>query len=507
MVRGDITGDITGGLMRSMTVRGRLATPVVLALIALAIAAALASVLSITGLTSPPPLTETTAMIRALAAPAFLAAGVLRLALWRITGERECGLRAVAMLLMGGICLPSVALARGLSDPGEGLATITCVRALSLGAILYVMAVALSGDTVDRAPLGRRIVGLTATGGALTGLLLSEHDRLPPEPSLQLVLSQGVAGALAIAWLTVSVGAMVKGRHEDWARPTAPLLAAMGIAELFRIPDRPVTTLVAAALTAAVGFLVASSALLDLVRGAQDEHHASAGLTFELASALGAVSDRDAWRDDLTHDARSTLAGIRAAMQTLDRRADDLDPADADRLRVATLAELTHLEQMFARHSAGDDAFDVADVVRTVTDVRRAAGSRIEVALCSAQVRGVRSDLATALQNLLVNAGDHAPGASVRVVVRTTGDLVQVVVEDDGPGIPAARAGAAFDRGVRGPDSDGSGLGLSISRALVRRNGGDLELCRTERGTTFVVSLPLAVSTGSGRLVSVAAAS
>ena len=309
-----------------MSVRGKLAGHVAVALVATTLTAVLASVVSVAGLTSPPPLTETTAMIRALTAPAFLTAGVLRWGRWYVTGEPECGLRAVALLLMGGICLPSATLARELTGPGEDVATITCVRALSLGAILYVMAVALSDDT-------------------------------------------------------------------------------------------------------------------------------------------------------------------------------------ADRLRVATLAELTHLEQMLVGISTEVDPYDVADVVRTVTDVRRAAGLRIDVDLWSAPVRCVPADLATALQNLLVNAHDHAPGADVRVGVRTTGDLVQVVVADDGPGIPAVRAGSAFDRGARGPDSDGSGLGLSIARALVRRNGGELELRRTGSGTTFVISLPLAMPSGAAGLASVTAAS
>jgi len=490
-----------------MSVRGKLAGHVAVALVATTLTAVLASVVSVAGFTSPPPLTETTAMIRALTAPAFLTAGVLRWGRWYVTGEPECGLRAVALLLMGGICLPSATLARELTGPGEDVATITCVRALSLGAILYVMGVALSDDTADRAHLGRKVGGLTVTTAALTVLLLSGRDRLASEPTLQFVVARGVAVALAIAWLVVAVRAVVKGRHEDWARPAAPLLAAMGVAELFRLPDHPGTTLVAAALTAAVGFLVASSALVDLVRAAQAEHDASRSLTLELASARGEVSDRDAWRDEVAHDARSTVAGIRAAMQILDHRADELDAATADRLRVATLAELTHLEQMLVGISTEVDPYDVADVVRTVTDVRRAAGLRIDVDLWSAPVRCAPADLATALQNLLVNAHDHAPGADVRVGVRTTGDLVQVVVADDGPGIPAVRAGSAFDRGARGPDSDGSGLGLSIARALVRRNGGELELRRTGSGTTFVISLPLAMPSGAAGLASVTAAS
>jgi signal transduction histidine kinase len=475
-----------------MAVRGGLTRPIAVALVVMGIAVVLGSVLSITGLTSPPPLPETTAMVRALAAPAFLAAGALRSARWRITGEAECGLRAVALLLMGGICLPTAAMARELT--GDDLATVTCVRALSLGAILYVMTVALSGARVEGTHLGRKVAGLTATTAILIVLLLSGRGQLPSRPTLELVLSRGGVIVLAIAWLAVAAAAVAKGRREGWAAPAAPLLAAMGIAELFRLPDRPATTLVAAALTATVGFLAASAALFDLVGAAQHEHEASRCLTLELASARGEVSDRDAWRHDLTHNARSTLAGIRAAMQTLDRHVEQLDPADADRLRVATLAELGHLEHMLVRRSISAGDFDVAEVIMTITDLRRAAGQRIDVRVQQALVRGVPGDVATIVQNLLVNAHQHAPGAQVSIGVRTAAAVVHVTVSDDGPGISAASREAVFDRGFRGPRSRGSGLGLAVARRLARQHGGELELDRTAGGgTTFVLSLPLAL--------------
>jgi signal transduction histidine kinase len=485
----------------------KFARPIAVGLFAMALSAVLVCVFAITGLTSPPPIPEATAVVRALATPAFLAAGALRLARWHITGEYHCGLRGVALLLMGGVCLPSVALARSLSALGEGLTVATCVRALSVGAILFLMTVAIAGDAPHRAALRHKAGLITATAAAVSVLLLVGRDRLPLEASPQALLTRGVATALAIAWLTLAAVAVAKARRTDWAKPAAPLLAAMGLAEICRIPEQPLTTLVAAAITAAVGFLVAASALVDLVRAAQDEHAATEDLTLELAVVRSAISDRDIWRADLTHDARGTLAGIRAAMQTLERHADELDPATAERLRRATLAELTHLEHMLECRRTDEDFFDVADVVRSVTDVRRAAGLRVDVTSSPARLRGVSGDLATVLQNLLVNAHVHAPGAGVRVDVRLDGPVARIVVADDGPGIPATAAVAAFGRGSRGPSSNGSGLGLSIARALTRRHGGELELVPSTRGSTFVISWPLAEHVGAASLRLEAAAS
>ena len=70
--------------------------------------------------------------------------------------------------------------------------------------------------------------------------------------------------------------------------------------------------------------------------------------------------------------------------------------------------------------------------------------------------------------------------------------MARIVVADDGPGIPSTAAGSAFGRGSRGPGSNGSGLGLSIARALTRRHGGELDLLPSAHGTTFVISWPLA---------------
>jgi signal transduction histidine kinase len=476
-----------------MDLRGYVARPVGIAVLVTVAGGLLASAATLLDATSRP-LLGAVALTSALAVPAFLAAGVLRLARWRITGETSCLLRGGAMILMGGLALPSLSLARNLSAPTGSLTTVAFVRAVTTGVVLYVLAVALGDDDSDRdrSGLERRVGRLTIATAAATVLVLGFHDRIPQSPGIDITLARGVAVALAAAWITVAVGARVRGRHDHWARTAAPLLGAMGIAELLRVPDRPGTTLVAAAVTVSVGVLVAASALVDLVRAAQDERDETQQLTRELARARDAVWTREAWRHDLTHDARSTLAGIRAALQTLDRHADKLDAATVDRLRAATLAELGHLEHMLVRQGEDTGVFDVGEVVRTVTDVRRAAGLPMNVTVRPALVHGAPGDLATVLQNLLVNAHDHAPGARVSVEVRTDDTLVQVVVSDDGPGMTLTKADSVFERGVRGPDSRGSGLGLSIARSLVRQHGGELELRRTDGGATFVVSLPLA---------------
>jgi signal transduction histidine kinase len=74
---------------------------------------------------------------------------------------------------------------------------------------------------------------------------------------------------------------------------------------------------------------------------------------------------------------------------------------------------------------------------------------------------------------------------------------VQVVVSDDGIGIPPDELGRVFERRFRGAAArqhspDGSGLGLSIARALADAHGGQLQLHSTRAGTREVLRLPLA---------------
>lgn len=90
---------------------------------------------------------------------------------------------------------------------------------------------------------------------------------------------------------------------------------------------------------------------------------------------------------------------------------------------------------------------------------------------------GEREDLDEMLGNLLDNAMKWA-GSRVEVASRLeAGGMLAVVVEDDGPGLPADRRDAVLAPGVRLDESTpGSGLGLAVVRDVARLYGGDLRL-------------------------------
>jgi two-component system sensor histidine kinase QseC len=97
-----------------------------------------------------------------------------------------------------------------------------------------------------------------------------------------------------------------------------------------------------------------------------------------------------------------------------------------------------------------------------------------------------------ALRNLLENALDHAKSV-VRCQALDQGQWVQVVVEDDGPGIlepELERVTAKFVRG-RNKSMTGSGLGLAIAKIAMARIGGKLTLHNREpTGLTAMLEIP-----------------
>jgi signal transduction histidine kinase len=109
------------------------------------------------------------------------------------------------------------------------------------------------------------------------------------------------------------------------------------------------------------------------------------------------------------------------------------------------------------------------------------------------------SRLEQALQNLVANALRHTPeGGQITLAAERAGAGVRLVVRDTGPGIPAEHLPRIFDRFYKSDASrtdpyskSGSGLGLSIVKAIVERHGGTVSAANLAGGgAEFTITLP-----------------
>jgi len=213
---------------------------------------------------------------------------------------------------------------------------------------------------------------------------------------------------------------------------------------------------------------------------------------------------------DASHELRTPLTSVLASLELL---AEELDGEQADTAQAALrsarrmrrlVGDLLLLARADARRAQprrptqlGDVLTDAAAEIGAV-----AAEHELEIEPGPVLVSGAQDELHQMTLNLLENAVKHTPpGTRVHALTSRLGDDAVLVVEDDGPGVPPELAGRVFERFVRGgrDGGRGSGLGLSIVRAVAQSHGGSVRLERRPDGpgARFVVTLPAADPTAS----------
>lgn len=164
------------------------------------------------------------------------------------------------------------------------------------------------------------------------------------------------------------------------------------------------------------------------------------------------------------------------------------------------LLELAHGDLAQPLERSPCDLADLADeAVALLARLAREKGATLEAKLESAGVLADPARLGRVILNLVMNAILHNP-AGVRVVVETrvVDGQAELVVTDDGRGIPQESLGQVFERFRRIDPSgsrhaEGAGLGLAIAKQAVEAHGGTIAVSsELGRGTVFRVRLPLA---------------
>lgn len=212
---------------------------------------------------------------------------------------------------------------------------------------------------------------------------------------------------------------------------------------------------------------------------------------------------------DAAHELRSPLAGLRAQADVALAHPDTADLAavlatvrnEVDRMSILTedllyLAETTEHSPITLAGPVDLDELVAAEAER----LREQHDREVSVHIDAARIRGSQRDLTRMLRNLADNAIEHA-ATRVELILSTSRDHAELLIRDDGDGIPTEKRETIFQRFTRLDPSrhrsrtaGGFGLGLAIARQIADTHGGTLTVHdRSDGGSgaEFLVRLPL----------------
>jgi hypothetical protein len=243
-------------------------------------------------------------------------------------------------------------------------------------------------------------------------------------------------------------------------------------------------------------------------------------------AATARLRELDRIRTDLvgtiSHELRTPLTSIHGYLELLggesltDGQQGMLGVAIRNTERLGGLVDnllvLVRLDSVEEGNASGSDDVDIAATVSSAIDtvrpelVERCQQLAVNLPIEQAVVRGDFDQLDRVLVNLLSNASKYTPpGGRIDIDVSVRGATLRVVVADTGIGIPADEVQHLFTRFFRASTArahsiSGNGLGLAIVKSIVERHGGDVSVdSDLGKGSRFIVSLPLAVRSESGR--------
>lgn len=205
------------------------------------------------------------------------------------------------------------------------------------------------------------------------------------------------------------------------------------------------------------------------------------------------VDDRTRMLAAIGHDLRTPLTSLRL-------RAEFVKDADIQQKMLSTIDELQSMTEAAISFARGEStaeetrAIELEALVGSICDDLADLGLPVEYIEGPKTTYRCRPDgLRRAVRNLAENAARY--GGHAKVYIRHSPTTIDIVVEDNGPGIPEGmreKVFAPFFRleASRSRDTGGVGLGLSIARAIARQHGGDIQLTPNDPGLKAIISLP-----------------
>ncbi len=417
----------------------------------------------------------------AVTAGLFLVAASLRLAIFLLTGQSEARVRASALAVVAVALVPMHLWSHSFVDPAgadaDELALVGAGRVLSAVVVVTLLLLAIA-----RRRRNDRLYLVAGATWVLALALLALGTTSATWPGATGRVLQLVSVLTAALWFAAAGYATHRTETRPWARTLAPFLMLMGVTEVLVAVDPRVPGPASTAAVLIAGALAVAGvawALRDLRRAVHDEQRRSAELERDLLTTRDDLASLQQRERRLAHDARGTLAGVRAAMQiwaAATATATDSDSDGAVQLRRAALAEVARLEDALREHrielGCGPVALD--QVVDRGARPAAARGAEIVVTVPALVVLGHATDLELALREVIEHCLLDRPDARLEVSGWSADD--QAVVEVAAalrrrPPRPPRLLGVAPD-GTTSHAADE----LGHARHLMRRQSGDLRL-------------------------------
>lgn len=239
-----------------------------------------------------------------------------------------------------------------------------------------------------------------------------------------------------------------------------------------------------------------------LARRELREHRVRADAQLEAERALS--SSKDEFIAGMSHELRTPLTGIYGFSEMLLEDASMVDPTQRELVGLIN-SESSELSRMVediltaARLEANALTFEevdieLADEIEAITKLIERTGTSIAVECEPLTIVADPLRVRQVIRNLVSNAVKHG-GPTIAVSATRKGPMAELIVADDGPGVPPEIEGHLFERyvhdGRRALLAGSVGLGLAIAKSLTDEMGGALAYRRRDDRTEFVALLPL----------------
>ena len=218
--------------------------------------------------------------------------------------------------------------------------------------------------------------------------------------------------------------------------------------------------------------------------GATEIRTAAAAFNLMRERIQRTMAQRTTMLAGVSHDLRTPLTRMKLELEMLgaDRDVDEL------KYDVSEMEKLVEEYLAFARGESTEAvaAADIGTLLEEVVSGARRGGAAVELAADAGMTVPVRRNgFKRCVANLIANAALNADNIAVRA--GRNDDAIEIVIDDDGPGVPPEEREEVFRPfyrldGSRNPETGGTGLGLTIARDVMRGHGGDVRLEDSPRG-------------------------